>query len=314
MRQIEIEWVGIGRKVTVELEETKNGHLCDLLWRNLPYNSLQNHALVSGHHLYHLAPIVDLIYTPARTLEDRTLSPDGTVFLSHLQHLAVKYGELTEYLPAAAVGRVSAEHMSTLRIAGREIWDAVCQSKKVIEVRVTKRGEPADEFELPRPPATTPGPVQDLVEEIHAETQRIWITPPREILDLHEGRIASRAGSYEQYFSTLVFVNGETRPLAYCALAGLVKSCRTSEISLEALKQITANFIKTPAEFLGYCGLRTLWGFVERSLALLPELRHREDFFALMSELSLYGNQLNSWNLHYFPWEQGDAYRFAPTS
>src|SRR5579863_1762836 len=96
MRQIEIEWVDLRIKVTAALADDRNGELCNILWDHLPYRSIQNHALVSGEHLYHLCPIRELVYTPAASKEDRRQSPDGTVFLSHLQHLAVKYGHLTE--------------------------------------------------------------------------------------------------------------------------------------------------------------------------------------------------------------------------
>ena len=310
MRQIEIEWVGIGRKVTANLVEEKNPELCELLWSSLPYNSIQNHALVSGDHLYHLAPMVKLVYAQPKTREDRTKSPYGTVFLSHLQHLAVKYGDLTEYLSAASVGNVIPEDIPTLKQAGLEIWDAVYRSKKVIEVRVTKKGEHVESFALPRPPKIQTRSVDELVQQVHAETQRIWITPPEEILDLHAGKIRSRAGSYDQYFATLVFVNGEDRPLGYCAMGGLVKCCFNSDITLEALKQITPNFIKTPAEFLGYCGLDTLWEFVQRTLTVLKDVQTKDDYITLMSTMSLYTNRLNGWNLHYFPWKHGDEYKF----
>src|SRR5215813_6247723 len=98
MRQIEIEWPAINRKVTADLIETKNPNLVQLLWDNLPYNSIQSHALVSGDHLYHVVPFWRSVWEPAMQKEDRTQSPDGTVFLSQLQHVAVKYGRLSEYL------------------------------------------------------------------------------------------------------------------------------------------------------------------------------------------------------------------------
>lgn len=114
-RQIEIEWVGINRKVTAELVESKNPNLCNLLWDILPYNSIRSHALVSGDHLYHVVPTWQLVWEQAMFKEDRTLCPDGTVFLSQLQHLAVKYGVLSEYIPAAAVGQVISEHIPILK-------------------------------------------------------------------------------------------------------------------------------------------------------------------------------------------------------
>lgn len=312
MRQIEIEWVQPGITVTADVSWERNPCLADLLWNVfLPYNSLQNHALVSGKHLYHLVPHHQLVYTEAEDKEDRTLSPDGTVFLSQLQHLAIKYGPLTEYLPAAPVGRVIPEHVEALREAGRACWAAVWKSKQVIEVRVRRKGAPATEFILPRtPPIELPG-VQKIIDEIYDEIERVWLDPPAEIVDLHQGRIASRPGSYDQYFSTLVFLNGEVRPLGYCGLNGLLKICRTTGIGVADLKRMTPTFTKTPAEFLGYAGLSTLWRFTQQVLAVLPEVETREQYFALINSLALYANVLNTWNLHYFPWQHGADYRYS---
>jgi Cucumopine synthase C-terminal helical bundle domain len=309
MSEIEIEWVQLGAKVTAVLTDDKNPHLANLLWASLPYRSLQNHALVSGLHLYHLVPVEELIYTRAAVKENRTQSPDGTVFLSHLQHLAVKYGPLSEYLPAAAVGYVLPEHMDTLREAGRGCWEAAYRNKQMVEVRVVRKGEQAvGELPLPRPRAVADPLLRTLVEDIHAETERIWTNPPREIVDIHAGRIASGAGSYGQYFSTMVFVNGETRPLGYDALNGLVKLARSGDVPLEALRRITPVFLSVPAEFLGYCGLKTMWSLTSRVLAGVQTVESTKDYAAVISVLALYVNCLNTWNLHYFPWQHGEQY------
>ncbi|MCP2330332.1 DUF3830 family protein [Actinoalloteichus caeruleus] len=312
MRQIEIEWVQPGITVTADLNEERNPRLADLLWNELlPYNSLQNHALVSGNHLYHLVPHHQLVYTRAEYKEDRTKSPDGTVFLSQLQHLAVKYGPLSEYLPAAPVGHVVPEDVEALRAAGRACWEAAWSSKQVIEVRVRRKGEDVRNFVLPRTAPVDSPAVQKLVEEIHDEVARVWIDPPQEIVAMHEGRIASRAGSYDQYFSTLVFLNGEVRPLGYSALNGLVTMSRTTDISLTDLLRITPMLIKTPAEFLGYTGLNTLWDFTQRVLETLPGVETRDEYFALINALALYANVLNTWNLHFFPWRAGADHAYA---
>lgn len=309
MRQIEIEWVGINRKVTADLVDTKNPNLCDLLWENLPYNSIQSHALVSGDHLYHVTPIYRLVWEQAKYKEDRTKSPDGTVFLSQLQHLAVKYGVLSEYLPAAPVGQVIPEHIPILKQVGQEMWDAAYRTKQIVEVRITRKGERPTEFRLATPPACGHAGVDALVREIHAETQRIWVHPPEELLDIHCGRIKSGAGSRGQYFTTMLFVNGEQRPFGYGAIGGLIKSCFNTDVSLESLKQIAGNFIKVPAEFLGYCGFDKQWDFTQRTVAALKDVHEKEDFVTLMSALGLYANCLNGWNLHYFPWIHGEDYK-----
>ncbi len=311
MREIDIEWVQLGIKVTAQLDaDTQNPVLASLLWSKLPYNSLQNHALVSGNHLYHLVPIPELVSTVAEAKEDRTKSPDGTVFLSQLRHLAIKYGPLTEYIPAAPVGHVRPEHLPLLREAGRACWQAAYLTKTPIEVRVTRHGESQATYRLPPPPVVQSPKVQDLIMNIHAATQNIWIDPPSELLAIHEGHIKSRAGSYDQYLSTLVFVNGETRPLGYCALDGLVRAAQQQEFSLEHLKWLTPNFVRVPAEFLGYCGLDTLWEFTQQLLGVLDILQSKDEYLALISTLALYANCLNTWNLHLFPWHLGEAYHY----
>ena len=67
--------------VTAELDE-RNAALAQSLWDALPYRSLQGHALVAGHHLYHVAPIHDLLHVPATYAVDRRTVPDGTIFAS----------------------------------------------------------------------------------------------------------------------------------------------------------------------------------------------------------------------------------------
>jgi len=311
MRQIEIEWVELNLGVTATLAGS-NPALEELLWNSLPYNSIQNHAMVSGKHLYHLCPIRDLIHTSAQFKEDRTKSADGTVFLSSLMHLAIKYGALSEYIPAAPVARVEPDDISVLKEVGRKCWDAAYSTKQVIEVRVTRKGELANAFRLPPPAPVKSSQVQALIGAIHAETERIWVQSPKELVDIHAGRIASGAGSYDQYFSTMLFVNGEMRPMGYSALGGLIKTCKHTNVSLDVLKAMTPHFIRVPAEFLGYCGLDDLWRFTQQTLSALEAIETKDEYHSLIYTLALYAHRLNGWNLHLFPWHYGAYYPTRP--
>jgi hypothetical protein len=60
-RRIKIKWPQLNITVTAEMSTQLNPGLVGLLFDNLPYRSLQNHALVSGDHLYHLVPSERLI-------------------------------------------------------------------------------------------------------------------------------------------------------------------------------------------------------------------------------------------------------------
>ncbi len=60
-RSIKVKWPQLGITVTAVMNDEANPDLVNLLYEHLPYRSLQNHALVSGDHLYHLVPSERLI-------------------------------------------------------------------------------------------------------------------------------------------------------------------------------------------------------------------------------------------------------------
>ncbi|MGW0810803.1 cucumopine synthase-related protein [Nonomuraea sp. NPDC002799] len=302
---MEIAWPELGITVAAELDE-RNPGLAQCLWDALPYRSLQGHALVAGYHLYHVAPVHSLLHTPAEYRVDRRGVPDGTLFCSRLQHLGIKYGELTEPMTATPIGKVVDQDLDALVQAGREVWQAVYSTKRPVIAEVRRAGGPGG-HQLPRLPIGDPE-LNQLITEVHAETERIWVQPPRELIDLHEGRIPSKAGSYETVLTTLLFVNGETRPLGYSCYGGLVRAALDG-MPMPWLRQMTRQLAATPAEFLGYCGLDTLWGFTQRLLSSLERVDSHEDFVAAMAHMALYCNCLGGWNLHMFPWQAGDSLR-----
>jgi hypothetical protein len=63
---IKVKWPQLDITVTAIMNEQVNPSLVNLLYENLPYRSLQNHALVSGDHLYHLVPSEKLIASLSR--------------------------------------------------------------------------------------------------------------------------------------------------------------------------------------------------------------------------------------------------------
>lgn len=308
-RHIEIAWPDIGITVTAELDG-RNPALADALWEALPYRSLQGHALVAGEHLYHVAPIPSLLHLPAdHKIADRREAPDGTVFCSALQHLGIKYGALTEPMPATPVGRIREQDMPALAEAGSAVWDAVYSTKKPITAEVRRKGEQGG-HRIPRL-YTSDKEVGALVADIHAETEKIWLTEPSELGEIHRGYIPSGAGTFETVLPTLLFVNGEIRPLGYASYGGLVRGAAQG-MPIGALQHMARLLVGVPAEFLGYCGLEKLWHFTRRFLALLDELDHA-DFMAVTSQMALYLNCLGGWSLHLYPWTTGDHLRRQPT-
>ncbi|MEV7194569.1 hypothetical protein AB0N81_22565 [Streptomyces sp. NPDC093510] len=304
-RHLEIAWPDLGITVTAELDG-RNAELADVLWDSLPYQSLQGHALVAGEHLYHAAPIPSLLHvSPSVRIPDRRDAPNGTVFCSALQHLGIKYGTLTEPMPAAPVGQIRQEDIPALLEAGREIWDSVYSTKKAILAEVRKAGSEGG-HSIPELTAADPE-AKRLIHDVHTATERAWLTAPQELADLHEGLIPSGAGSFDTVLPTLLFVNGETRPLGYATYGGLVRAA-VQGMPMDSLRHMTRLLVGVPAEFLGYCGLEQLWSFTQRFLACLDQLE-RDDFLNVVSQLALYVNCLGGWNLHLYPWDSADHLR-----
>ncbi|MEU8900474.1 hypothetical protein [Nocardia sp. NPDC048505] len=304
-RQLDIAWPELGLTVTAELDG-RNAELADALWEALPYRSLQGHALVAGQHLYHVAPIPSLLHLPASTrIPDRRDAPDGTVFCSALQHLGIKYGPLTEPMPASPVGRIRDADLPALREAGQAIWESVYSTKQPLVAEVRRAGA-AGGHRIPHLTAADPE-ANRLIHDVYTETERIWLTAPEALADLHRGVIPSGAGSFDTVLPTLLFVNGETRPLGYATYGGLVRAA-VSEMPLDSLRQMARLLVGIPAEFLGYCGLEHLWACTQRFLACLDRL-DRDDFLAVVSQFALYVNCLGAWNLHLFPWNATDQLR-----
>lgn len=147
---------------------------------------------------------------------------------------------------------------------------------------------------------------QEIKNEIDQEIERIRFQPPEEIIKIFKYNIVeSGAGSYDQAFTTMVFTEGDCRCLAFYGTNYIVYLCDDPLFTLDHLKTLVKTFVPISAEFLGYCGLRKLWRFVQDILACLDEIETTTDLKELMSSLTLYVAFLNAWIHHYFPWNIG---------
>jgi hypothetical protein len=311
MRQIEIAWESIGAKIRIDLDEEHNADLVEPLWAALPYQTLQGHAIVAGDCIYHVVPSHDLLHAVPDHKVDRKIQPNGTVFCSHVQHLTIKYGELTEPMPTSPIGHVVEEDLDQLPKIGQMIWDAVHGNGAPVIGQVRRAEGPAG-HSVPRLPTDTRR-VHDLVERISVETELVLIDPTDELVDAHAGRFDQGAGTKKSVLTTLVCINGETRPLGYINYTGLVRAAKVADVPLPALLEMAKILLVKPTEFLGYCGLNTLWDLTQEVVAVLDENTTMTDFLALMGHMATYINALGAWNLQLFPWELGgEEWTFRP--
>ncbi|WP_199920518.1 hypothetical protein [Streptomyces katrae] len=313
MRQIEISWEPIGAKVRVTLLEGRNAELVEPLWAALPYTTLQGHALVAGDCMYHVPPAHDLLHAVPDYKVNRKIQPNGTVFLSPVQHLTIKYGELTEPMPTSPIGHVVPEDVDLLPKIGQLVWESVHGNGVPVIAHVRRVDGPAGQG-VQRLAAESEL-VRELIEKIAAETERVLVDPTDELVDIHEGksRGTSGAGTKNSVLTTLVAVNGETRPLGYVNYTTLVRAGRKIDMPFPSLVELAKILLVKPTEFLGYCGMNTLWDITKEVVAALDVITTREEFVALMAQMATYVNALGAWNLQLFPWDlTGDEWTYRP--
>ncbi len=304
---IEIELQPINIVLRAKLLTDLNEDLCNLLLKYLPYRSVQCHSFVAGYQLYHYTPIVESVSVIPQTEERLIDQPIGRVSLSALQLMPIKYGEVTEPLTANPIAQVLDEDILKLKKAGKLVWNSLYKTKEFVYVTVRMPGTSSKMYQV-KTPQTANKKLNIFLDKVYKEINNGFVKPPKELVDIFTGKEQEGVGTYNQYFATMVFVNGELRQLGYNALGGLLKVASDEKVDLKVFRRVIEPFSKVAAGFLGYVGLKTLHEFVEEALILSKEIKSREEMIELFNAVTTYSNQLHGWSLCYFPWICGKDY------
>ena len=151
--------------------------------------------------------------------------------------------------------------------------------------------------------------MEALKQDIESETDRIWMEEPEEIKKLRMGFIDSGAGSYGQYFTTLVFVDGEVRALGYLCYTGILNAIDDPNFELSHIQKLANILLPVCSEFLGYCGLKKVSEFSQRFLDLMNRVETKDGLHELVRSLVLYVNRMHGWIHFYLPWSIGSECR-----
>jgi len=153
--------------------------------------------------------------------------------------------------------------------------------------------------------------IKGLITEIDRETAGCYNNEPLELSKMKHGIIDSRAGSYGQYFSTMVFTLIYTLAIAEISIYDLLKLSSEDDISLDVLKKITTVKFSSgfqPTEFLGYCALTKTHDFMQRILSMLEHVEDKGEYRKLVGAYASYITVLH-WRLHIiFPWNLGSFF------
>jgi hypothetical protein len=149
---------------------------------------------------------------------------------------------------------------------------------------------------------------KELAAAIKKEVDKMWVEEPIENKRLRLGCLESKPGSYSQYFSTLVFADGETRALGYIVLSGCMKAVQSPKFDLERIREMIRILLPISTEYLGYSGYPKIREFGRTFLSILDEIDNKEDFEEILANFTLYANLFHGWIHLYFPWFLGEFF------
>jgi len=138
IREIVIEWPTLGISV-VARETFKNLKYFDMLWKILPLEAIQSHAVVSGDLMYCWEPVLTT-EEPENQVTYKELEEGEVSFSPDINLVCIKYGPVTETMLTAPIAQVREEDKDKLKVAGDNAWNALCYSKRLIKV-IFKRAE-----------------------------------------------------------------------------------------------------------------------------------------------------------------------------
>lgn len=151
--------------------------------------------------------------------------------------------------------------------------------------------------------------VDDVIAELDAERERIWLECPQEVADMGAGRIPRRTGSHGQYLTTLIFAEGEARTLSDELLWGILELSETEALDLRTLQLLVRQIVGYKASFFDFVGMPRAGALVARYVEAATAAATTDEFLALTRAAISYVNKLHMWVDAVFPWGVSNGFK-----
>jgi len=144
--------------------------------------------------------------------------------------------------------------------------------------------------------------VTDVIAELNAEREKIWLDCPPEITNMGKGIIPRRTGTHGQYLSTLMFAESEARTLSDEYLWGIIEASEQNELDLATLQVLTNQIVGYKAAFFDFVGMPQAGHFVARYVEAAASATSVDEFLDLTRAAISYVNKVHMWVDAVFPW------------
>lgn len=154
---------------------------------------------------------------------------------------------------------------------------------------------------------------RELKAYIEWEIEKNWLEEPSEMKKLRNGIVTTGAGSFNQYLSTMMFINVYTIAFGQHMFFMFVQLCDDPEVSLEILKKMTDNEIMKgfqPTQFLAHVSTPEVHEMALNIVKVLPQINTKDEYRELMGAYVRYINLLHYWHHCTFPWHLGLLYQY----
>ena len=144
--------------------------------------------------------------------------------------------------------------------------------------------------------------VTEVIAELNAEREKIWLECPQEITNMGKGIIPRNTGSHGQYLSTLMFAESEARTLSDEVLWGIIEVSETNTLDLKTVQLLVNQIVGYKAAFFDFVGMPEAGRHVARYVEASNASTSIEEFLELTGAAISYVNKVHMWVDAVFPW------------
>lgn len=144
--------------------------------------------------------------------------------------------------------------------------------------------------------------VTDVIAELNAEREKIWLECPTEISNMGKGIIPRRTGAHGQYLSTLMFAEGEARTLSDELLWGIIEVSESNALDLRTLQLLINQIVSYKAAFFDFVGMPEAGAHLTRYVEATQAAETTEEFLDVTRAAISYVNKVHMWVDAVFPW------------
>ena len=144
--------------------------------------------------------------------------------------------------------------------------------------------------------------VQATIVALRKLREDMWFDMPAEIERFGRGVQPRGTGAYQQYFTPLMFAEGEARTMSDEVLWCVWQLATDESTDLDTLGRVVSDLVGYKADFLDFVGLPEAAAVFHQFVEAIQAAEGRGEFVELIDAALSYANRFHMWVDAVFPW------------